>query len=134
MPPPLGEIGGGVVPGSRFCTQCGKPLVAGDGFCTACGARAPVAEKAITAEDIAIGLVIPHKVSGLAVAAGYVGLVSLFCLVPSPIAILLGILAIRDLRKHPGKQGYGRAIFAIVAGSLALLAGLVFILLPLLAR
>ena len=133
-PPPLGEIGGGVVPGSRFCTHCGKPLIAGDGFCTACGARGPVAEKAITAEDRAIGLVIPHKVSGLAVVAGYVGLVSLCALIPSPIAILLGILAIRDLRKHPDKQGYGRAIFAIVAGILALLAGLMLILLPLLAR
>lgn len=83
----------------------------------------PVVEKAITAEDVAVGLVIPHKVSGLALAAGYVGLVSL-CLVPAPFAILLGILALCDLRKHPGKQGYGRAIFAIVMGTLALIMGL----------
>jgi len=132
MPPPLGEIHAGVSPASRFCAQCGKPVAVGDAFCTACGAGLAVQEKAVTAEDVAIGLVIPHKVSGLALAAGYVGLISFFCLVPAPIAILLGVLAIRDLRKHPGRQGYGRAIFGIVAGSLALAVGLLLVAVALL--
>ena len=40
---------------------------------------------------------------------------------PAPVAIVLGILAIRDLRKQPGKHGLGRAVFAIVAGALVTL-------------
>ena len=82
----------------------------------------------LTGNDLAIGLVIPHKVSALAVVAGYVGLLSIVCF-PAPIAIILGILALIDLRKRPGRTGYGRAIFAIVMGSIALIVGLVVLVL-----
>jgi hypothetical protein len=40
---------------------------------------------------------------------------------PAPIALLLGILAIRDIKQHPEKHGMGRAVFAIITGALGCL-------------
>ena len=34
------------------------------------------------------------------------------------MALVLGILAIRDLKKHPEKHGMGRAVFGLVMGIL----------------
>jgi hypothetical protein len=64
--------------------------------------------------------VVPVNVSGLAFLAGYMGLAAALC-VPAPLALLLGILALKDLEKHPEKSGKGRAWFAIVAGALGTL-------------
>ena len=55
--------------------------------------------------------------SGVAIAAGYAGLLAVLCF-PAPLALLLGIWAVRDLRKHPEKHGMGRAIFGIAMGVL----------------
>lgn len=71
--------------------------------------------------------VAPYNVAPLALIAGYVGLASLLCL-PSPLALGLGIAALRDLDKRPDRTGKGRAWFAIVMGGIgtaALLFGLV---------
>ena len=61
--------------------------------------------------------VLPVNTSGLAIAAGYVGLISVLCF-PAPIALVLGILALRHLKKNPRLHGHGRTIFAIVIGAL----------------
>ena len=58
--------------------------------------------------------------SGWAIAAGYVALFSVLCF-PAPIALVLGVVALQDCNKHSLK-GTGRAIFAIVMGSLFSLA------------
>ena len=58
--------------------------------------------------------------SGWAIAAGYVGLFAVLCF-PAPIALILGIIALRTCNKRSLK-GSGRAIFAIVMGGLFLLA------------
>jgi len=70
-------------------------------------------------DDAGMRLLLPVGRSGWAIAAGYLGL---FCLVllPSPLAIIISIIAIRDIRKsklsaHP-KHGMGRAIFGLVMG------------------
>ncbi len=52
-----------------------------------------------------------------AIAAGYVGLFSVL-LIPAPLALLLGVVAIVDIKRHPKKHGMGRAIFAVVMGVL----------------
>jgi hypothetical protein len=54
--------------------------------------------------------------SGWAVAAMYAGLFSVLC-IPAPIALVLGIIALRDCNRHFLK-GTGRATFAIVMGAL----------------
>ena len=78
-------------------------------------------------DDAGIRLLLPVGRSGLAIAAGYLGI---FSLIPffGPIAVLVGILAIRDINAHPDKHGMGRAIFGIIAGGLATLLMLVVIL------
>ncbi len=66
-------------------------------------------------DNAGMRLLLPVGLSGWAIAAGYVGLLSIM-LLPSPVAILLSIVAIRDIRKHPDKHGLGRAIFGLVMG------------------
>ena len=65
----------------------------------------------------ALEILAPINRSGLALLAGYVGLASILIL-PAPIAIVVGALALRDLSSKPDKTGHGRAWFAIVAGAI----------------
>ena len=67
--------------------------------------------------DPALKMVVPLNTSALAIIAGYLGLISVLC-VPAPFALVLGILAMLHLKKHPKLDGKGRAIFAIVMGSI----------------
>lgn len=71
-------------------------------------------------QDPALKYVAPVNVAPLALVAGYVGLASMLCL-PSPIALALGIAALADLKKNPGRDGAGRAWFAIVTGGIGTL-------------
>lgn len=104
-------------PGRPACPHCGRSVTAGDAFCTGCGKGIAGPTPGVSTEDMAIGMLVPHKVTVLSVVAGYMGLLS-FCVIPAPLALLLGILALSELRKNPGKLGYSRAIFAIVMGGL----------------
>ena len=100
-----------------FCPQCGKSLTDGSDRCLQCGlVLAPLASADI-GQDAGFRMLLPVGRSGWAIAAGYAGLLSpLMC--PAPLAIVFGILAVRDMRKNPAKHGMGRAIFGIVMGSL----------------
>jgi hypothetical protein len=63
-------------------------------------------------------MLIPVGRSVWAIAAGYFGLFSLVCF-PAPIALILGIVALRDIKKSGGKKhGIGRAWFGIVMGAI----------------
>jgi sugar phosphate permease len=62
-------------------------------------------------------MLLPVGRSGLAIAAGYAGLFALL-IVPAPLALVLGLLAVRDIKKNPKKHGMGRAVFGIVMGAL----------------
>lgn len=53
--------------------------------------------------------------SSVAAIAGYLGIFSIIPLV-GLLAMVAGMLAIRDIRRHPQKQGIGRARFAIAIG------------------
>jgi hypothetical protein len=64
----------------------------------------------------------------LSIAACLVGLSSIE-LITAPIAVLLGILAIKDIKKNPEKKGKGMAIFAIIAGSVGSFILLIFLIL-----
>ena len=77
-------------------------------------------------QDAAMRWLIPVGRSGWAIAAGYLGLFSVL-LVPAPIAVIISLIAIRDLKKPPGQHGMGRAVFGLIAGILGTLA-LVFVL------
>ena len=78
-------------------------------------------------QDPALRMVLPVGRSALAIAAGYLGLFSLFICFVGPISLIVGILAVRDLRKHPDKHGMGRAVFGIVGGAIGTLVLLVWV-------
>ncbi|HEY3436528.1 MAG TPA: hypothetical protein VGK35_02455, partial [Actinotalea sp.] len=67
--------------------------------------------------------IVPIGRSGASIAAGYVGLVSLFVWVLGPVAIGLGIWGLRKART--GGHGSGRSVFGIVTGVLATIVGVV---------
>jgi hypothetical protein len=68
-------------------------------------------------DDAGMRLLLPVGRSGWAIAAGYLGLFSVL-LIFAPIALVISIIAIMDMRKHPERHGMGRAIFGLVMGSL----------------
>ncbi len=70
-------------------------------------------------------LLLPVGRSGWAIAAGYLGLFAVL-VVPAPLALLTGILAVVDIKRsigtpHP-KHGLGRAWFGIVMGAIGTVA------------
>jgi hypothetical protein len=67
--------------------------------------------------DPGMRLLLPVGRSGWAIAAGYLGLISVL-VIPAPLALITGILAIREMHLDPKKHGMGRAIFGIIMGAL----------------
>jgi len=70
-----------------------------------------------SSNDNVVKWLVPIGRSGWAIAAGYAGLLSCLC-APAPLAVIFGIFALRDLKKHPQKTGKGRAVFGICMGVL----------------
>ena len=66
-------------------------------------------------DDAGMRMLMPVGRSGWAIAAGYLGLISVICL-PAPIALIVSIVAIMHLKKNPKLHGMGRAIFGLVMG------------------
>ena len=83
-------------------------------------------------ESAAMRMILPVGRSGWAIAAGYLGLFSVLML-PAPLALICGLLAIGEMRRHPERHGMGRAIFGLIMGSLGSI-GLVLFLIAALAR
>ena len=60
---------------------------------------------------------LPNHVSGWAVASGYLGLVCLiFAGIPGPLAVVTGVLGLRQIRRRPDLNGRVRAWVGIVFG------------------
>ncbi len=70
------------------------------------------------ARNRTVEALLPVNRTGLSIAAGYLGLMCLV-VVPGPIAVLVSVLALRELRRKPDVAGRGRAWFGLVAGILA---------------
>jgi hypothetical protein len=71
--------------------------------------------------DAGMRYLLPVGRSGWAIAAGYLGLFSLVIL-PAPVALVISIVAIRDIRRSSltpnPKFGMGRAVFGLIMGLL----------------
>jgi len=109
------------------CTRCGADLDGVGRFCRQCGAEvAPVTPASRPEDDAVLRAVLPVGRTALSIAAGYLGL---FAVIPvfAPLALIVGVLALRDLKRKPGALGRGRAIFGVVMGAL-MSAILLFIL------
>ncbi len=59
--------------------------------------------------------IVPIGRSSVAIAAGYLGLLSIF-LIPAPFAILISIWAILDLKQNKDKHGWVRTAFGLAMG------------------
>jgi hypothetical protein len=102
----------------RPCPACGEAIVATARKCRFCGEIFdPALRPDDPGDDAALRFVLPVGRSGWAIAAGYLGLLSVLGF-PGPFALLAGILAIREMRKNPKKHGMGRAVFGIVMGAI----------------
>ena len=128
------------------CAMCGGDVAAGSSVCGACGTpvapsnanpfsdqqpytspQKPSAPSTNMEDDLGVRMLIPIGRSVHSIIAGYLGLLSLGCCPLGPFAILFGILAIVDIKKHPKKGGIVRAIVGIVLGVIGTL-GLVALL------
>lgn len=111
-----------------ICRNCGTENDDNNFLCRKCKRilqpSLPDEARDRSGSDPAMRFLIPIDRSGLAIAAGYAGLFAVL-LVFAPLALILGVLALRDLRRHPEKIGIGRAIFGLVMGIL----GTVFLIL-----
>lgn len=78
--------------------------------------------------DPALRYIVPVDTSVWAILSGYCGLVSpVFCFC-GPLAILFGVLGIRNIKQNPQVHGYGRCIFGIIMGTLGSLFLLGFLI------
>ena len=81
----------------------------------------PIDPNTSLGENAGIRMLIPVGRSGWAIAAGYLGLFA-FLILPAPLALIVSIVAILDIRKSRAaekpKHGMGRAIFGLITGIL----------------
>ena len=70
--------------------------------------------------------ILPTGRSWETIAAGYLGLVSLFTFFLGPFAIALGVLGLRAASRQ-GSHGRVRAIFGIVSGSIGTLIAILIV-------
>lgn len=94
------------------------------------GAQVPglfPASQIVLNDDPVTRALVPVGRSGMAIAAGYLGLFSVIPYV-GPLAVVTGVLALRGLKRDPKLHGAGRAWFGIVMGALfTALYGMVFL-------
>lgn len=103
-----------------YCPNCGAAMAPGEMVCSRCGwhDQPPMGPPPSTAgDDAVLRLILPIGRSLWAIAAGYLGLVSLI-VIPAPFALITGVIAVIDIKRHPEKTGMGRAIFGIVMGGM----------------
>jgi hypothetical protein len=82
-----------------------------------------------SSEDVALGLIVPTgPQSAKAIIAGYCGLFGIIIWLLGPFGLIVGFLALGDLKANPHKKGHGRAWTGIVLGGLETLLLAYFIL------
>ena len=116
-----------------YCPHCGTPNQPEQGVCGQCRSRLDNSPRAYTGieNDAGMRMLLPIGRSMWAILAGYFALVSVLFF-PAPLALLFGILAIVDIKRHPEKRGMGRAIFGVSAGGIFTVLLTVFVILALL--
>jgi len=72
-------------------------------------------------DDPMMRMLLPVGRSFWAIAAGYLGLLSVLG-VFAPISLIVGLIALSDIRKHPERHGRGRAWFGVIMGALGTIA------------
>ena len=105
-----------------FCQHCGSKMADTAATCPQCAfpnafrAAPPLVPATDIGQGAGMRMLLPVGRSVLAIVAGYLGLISVLVF-PAPFALLVGVLAIVDIRRHPEKHGLGRAIFGVLMGA-----------------
>lgn len=100
-----------------YCTKCGNKFIGDARFCVSCGSpRGGVVRNHRQVEE-ELHYVLPVGVPGAAIAAGYLGLISVL-IAPAPFALVLGIVGLRQIRKGEHKYGKLRCWTGIVLGGI----------------
>lgn len=116
-----------------YCPNCGTKNVDNTFRCVKCNEVIQyIPVQPDVADDPAMRMILPVGRSILAIAAGYAGLFAIL-IFPAPIALILGILAVIDMKKHPEKHGMGRAVFALIMGGFFTVMLFFFVLMFILA-
>jgi len=106
-----------------FCSRCGRENDDNNYRCVGCGSLLhPPPPPSFQLQppleaDPVTRMLIPVGRSLWAVAAGYLGLLSIVVF-PAPLAIIVSAVALWDLKRNPKLFGKGRAIFGMVMGIL----------------
>jgi hypothetical protein len=79
------------------------------------------------AKDDPMRFVMPLNPSVWALGAGYLGLFSV-TLIFAPFALIVGLVALKDLNEHPEKTGKGRAWFGVIMGGICTVIGLALLI------
>ena len=109
------------------CPHCGHHTIVADeytgtsGPCVECKQTVQIPAAPVTAQgsqefDSTTRMLLPVGRSPWAIVAGYAGLFA-FTIFLAPIALIVGIIAVRDLRRNPKQHGMGRAVFGLITGA-----------------
>lgn len=96
------------------CPNCGAYIDDKAVVCVHCGRSIP------NDTDRILRMLLPVGRSGYAIAAGYLGLFAIL-VIPSPLALVFGVLGYRDIKRNPLKHGMGRVWFGMIMGGLGTL-------------
>jgi hypothetical protein len=122
---PAGQVSGLFGSGSAPPPHPGNASGASLGYATPGNYGAPPS----IGQDAGMRWLLPVGRSPWAIVAGYFGLFAVL-FIPAPLALIFGLIAFGDIRRHPERHGMGRAVFGIVMG----LIFSVFLVLFLIAR
>ena len=117
------------------CRNCGNENVDYARFCLTCGTafwqqeqQQPVQPPAPkVGDDPWMRATVPGKLP-MAIAAAWVGVVSLLCCVLGPVAVVLSIVALVQLSHDSEREGKVQAIFGLITGSVATLIAIILLI------
>lgn len=102
-----------------LCPYCAEAIPPDVEVCPICRSdltqSPPRAQPPAREHDAVMRMLVPVDRSPWAIAAGYAGLFSMTCIL-APVAILLSLVAIWDMKRHPERRGMARAVFGLVMG------------------